>query len=72
VEIRDLLNFDLPIEQWREYKASEIKQRIGGYNASAEQVGKVLRKLAAGDKRIIVRAIKGVTRYLLPQMGMTG
>ena len=66
IEVRDLLDWDMPAGDWSWFKSSEVKERMGGRTASAEQIGRVLTKLMREDARILRRQPKGVFRYLLP------
>jgi predicted P-loop ATPase len=65
-EVMDRLNWELPIEHWEWFRVSELKNYLPVYNAQTEQIGRVLKKLAARDKRIEVKAPKNVRQYLLP------
>lgn len=65
-EVMDRLNWELPIEHWEWFRVSELKNYLPVYNAQAEQIGRVLKKLAARDKRVEVKAPKNVRQYLLP------
>lgn len=66
IEVRDLFDWDMPAGDWSWFKSSEVKDRIGGRAATAEQIGRVLSKLMREDARILRRQPKGVYRYLLP------
>jgi predicted P-loop ATPase len=65
-EVMDRLNWDLPIESWEWFRVSELKSYLPVYNAQAEQIGRVQKKLASRDKRIEIKAPKNVRQYLLP------
>lgn len=64
-EVRELMDFDMAPDQWQDHSASDVKRRIMGH-VSAEQVGRVLRRMADEDERIMARKQKGITRYRLP------
>ncbi len=51
LEVRNLLNFQLPVNQWGTYKAAEIAEMLLS-KPDARSVGKVLTKLAKEDPRI--------------------
>lgn len=74
-EIREMLDFDLPIEQWEWWKASDIADKIG-YKVDARKVGKVLVKVEKELKNVIhfntldtlktKRIHDGITEYFIP------
>ena len=66
VEVTDALDFGLPVEQWQELSASDIKRKLVGYNGSAEQVGRVIKKLTQSHSRITSRVLHGRTVYKVP------
>ncbi len=65
IEIRDRLQYGLPVEKWEWYKTSDLKPYIPGY-ATGEQIGRVLRKLAKEDSRIVIKTPGNIRHYLLP------
>ena len=65
-EVMDRLNWELPVDHWEWFRVSELKNYLPVYNAQPEQIGRVLKKLAARDNRIEVKAPKNVRQYLLP------
>jgi predicted P-loop ATPase len=70
VEVMDAFDFGLPIEQWQELSASDVKRRLVGYNGSAEQVGRVLKKLMLSDSGITSRVLRGRAVYKVPIAGL--
>ena len=66
VEVMDVLDFSLPAEQWRELSASDIKRKLAGYNGTAEQVGRVLKKLMQSHSGITSRVLHGRVVYKVP------
>jgi hypothetical protein len=70
VEIMDVFDFSLPVEEWQELSASDIKRRLIGYNGSADQVGRVIKKLSLNDERIASRMLRGRTLYKVPIPGI--
>lgn len=73
-DIRQLLNFDLPKEQWKEVSASQLGKMLflGSYKpGDAGQIGRVLRKLEREKEGITRRILDGVSLYLLPLVQST-
>ena len=71
-EIREMLDFDLPIEQWEWWKSSDIADRIG-YKVDARKVGKALARVEKGlnppnppNPPKTIRTFHGITEYFLP------
>ena len=74
-EIKEMLDYDLPIEQWEWWKASDIADRIG-YKVDARKVGKALARVEKGlnppnppnppNLPKTVRTFHGITEYFLP------
>ena len=67
-----MLDYDLPIEQWEWWKASDIADRIG-YKVDARKVGKALARVEKGlnppnppNLSKTVRTFHGITEYFLP------
>ena len=64
-ELHEKLDFNLPQEQWKWFKVSELhdalKSRIG-----LVQMGKLLAKLAHQNEQIKVKHTQGVRFYWLP------
>lgn len=69
LELRDMLNYDLPVEQWGEFTAAEISARLST-RPPANRLGRVLAKLANEDKRVTSRLIDGRRLYRLPMQKM--
>ncbi len=66
-ELRSLLDFELPLEHWTRYSASEIKKRFFcGDRTTSAQIGRLLMKLAREDKRIKCINIHNIKKYILP------
>ena len=66
-EVRQMLDFDLPTEAWKEFSASQfVKLFLYGEGITTRQAGRVLAKLAREDKRITKRTKDGCTLYRLP------
>jgi len=65
LELRDMLNYDLPVEQWGEFSAAELSARLSA-RPPANRLGRVLAKLANEDGRITARLIDGRRLYRLP------
>lgn len=65
-EVLDRLDWDLPVDRWEWFRISELKSYLPAYNAQAEQIGRVVKKLAERDARIQTKAPKNVRQYLLP------
>ena len=64
-ELRDLLNFDLPAEQWGEFTSAQVASRLEAKPA-ANRLGRVLTKLIGEDSRIKSRIRDGRRLYRLP------
>lgn len=70
--IRDLFDWDQPVEEWKEYTATQIAEMIG-HNVSAVKVGRALRNLTSdltSDLAVgkVKRRIKdGYPVYLMPK-----
>lgn len=65
IELRDKLDWSLPIEKWGWFKVSEVRSYIPGY-PTGEQLGRVLRKLTKEDPRIALKTPGNIRHYLLP------
>lgn len=66
-EIRQALDFDLPVEAWKEFSAAQFtKLFLYGENITSRQTGRVLAGLAREDKRITKRIKDGYALYRLP------
>lgn len=66
-EIRQMLDFDLPAETWKEFSASQFtKLFLYSENITSRQTGRVLAKLAVEDNRITKRIKDGYTLYRIP------
>lgn len=67
-EIRLALNFELPVERWGEFSASQLQSQL--YTAldrvSSSQVGRALAKLEREDERLKSRTLHGIRLYRLP------
>jgi predicted P-loop ATPase len=66
--IRDLFDWEQPVEEWKEYTASQIAEMIG-HNASAVRVGKALKSLTHNiTPPVVERRIKhGYPVYVMPK-----
>ena len=64
-ELRDMLNYDLPAEQWGEFTSAQIASRLEA-KPPANRLGRVLAKLTAEDKRITTRVSRGKKLYRVP------
>ena len=71
VEVTDVLDFDLPAGQWQELSASDIKRKLAGYNGTAEQVGRGLKKLMQSQSGITSRVLHGRVVYKVPIQGFS-
>lgn len=66
-EIRQALDFDLPVEAWKEFSATQFtKLFLYGENITSRQTGRVLAGLAREDNRITKRIVRGCAVYLVP------
>lgn len=68
-EIREVLDFILPLEQWGRFSSTELGKQlfISSYQPGlAPKIGRVLAKLAREDVRIERTILDGVPRYRLP------
>lgn len=62
--IQDLFDWEQPVEEWKEYTATQIAEMIG-HNVSARKVAKVIRGIFSGG---VKRRIKdGYEVYLMPR-----
>lgn len=69
-ELRQLLDWELPLEEWRWFTASDLRLRMFGCgNATAAQIGRVLAKLEREDDRIKKKMKDGYRRFWLPVKG---
>lgn len=64
-ELRDMLNYDLPGEQWGEFTSAQVASRLEA-KPSANRLGRVLAKLTGEDGRIKSRILNGRRLYRLP------
>ncbi len=77
IEIREMLDFSLPVSEWCWWKASDLAARLTTYGKpTARSVGKALRKIQeqwikdnssvglVGQN--LIRAVNGCTRFLIP------
>jgi len=64
-ELRDMLNYDLPSEQWGEFTSAQVASRLEA-KPSANRLGRVLAKLTGEDCRITSRLREGRKLYRLP------
>ena len=70
-DIRQALDYDLPLEQWGEFGASELGRRLWSFQYDPRdsiKVGRVLAKLEMEDSRITIRTLHGRRIYRLPLM----
>ena len=66
-EIRQALDFDLPLEAWKEFSAAQFtKLFLYGENITGYQAGRVLAKLGREDNRITKRMVRGCAVYRVP------
>ena len=65
LELKDLLDYELPLKEWGEFTAAEVSARLFS-RPSARRLGKVLTKLGLEDSRITSRILDGRRRYRLP------
>lgn len=66
-EIRQALDFDLPLETWKEFSATQFtKLFLYGENITGYQAGRVLAKLGREDDRITKRMVRGCAVYRVP------
>lgn len=66
--IRDLFDWQQPVEKWKEYTATQIAEMIG-HNVSARKVAKILRNSTFNSTQgeIKCRILHGHTVYLMPE-----
>lgn len=66
--MRDLFDWEQPVEEWKEYTATQIAEMMG-HNASAVKVGKVLRDTTSNPtlSRVKYRIKDGISIYLMPR-----
>ena len=65
LEVRELFIYDMPHENWNYYTSAEISKRLMPI-PPAENVGRVLAKLAREDERILSRRVGKGVQYLIP------
>lgn len=66
-ELRQLLDWELPPEEWGWFTASDLRLRMFGCgNATAAQIGKVLAKLEREDDRVKRKLLHGCKRFWIP------
>ena len=68
IELFDRLHWEVPVEKWNWKKISEIIRDLDLRNVSASQMGKLMTKIAARDKRVAMKTPHNVKHYLLPPM----
>jgi len=69
-ELRQLLDWELPPEEWGWFTASDLRLRMFGCgNATAAQIGRVLAKLEREDDRVKRKTKDGYRRFWLPVKG---
>lgn len=69
LELEELFNWELPREQWGEFTAAQVADRLrlaGVHGASARKLGRVLTKLAGQDERMTVKVWGGRGHFALP------
>lgn len=68
LELRDLLDFDLPESQWVNVTTTELLQSMQRVcrSINAAQLGRIISKLAKEDPRIRITRPKNKARYFLP------
>lgn len=69
LELRDLLNWDLPEDQWGEFSAAQVALLLKstGANVAPRRVGRVLTKLEMSDlNEVSSRVLHGRRLYRLP------
>ncbi|WP_312282042.1 VapE domain-containing protein, partial [Oscillibacter sp.] len=64
-ELRDMLNYDLPAEQWGEFTSAQVAAKLEA-KPPANRLGRVLAKLTGEDPRIEARLREGRKLYRLP------
>lgn len=62
--IRDLFDWQQPVEEWKEYTATQIAEMIG-HNVSPVKVGKALRNVTLSG--VECRIKDGISIYLMPR-----
>ena len=62
--IRDLFDWQQPVEEWKEYTATQIAEMIG-HNISPVKVGKALRNVTLSG--VECRIKDGISIYLMPR-----
>lgn len=67
IEVRDSLAWESSIDSWCWWRVSDLKNQLPVYGASSEQIGRVLKKIAMDDSRVIQRKPRNVSEYFLPQ-----
>ena len=79
VEIRALLDYSIPVNQWEWWRASEVAKYMPG-NADARRVGKALTRVVDGGlggmekektPEKTSRTIRGTVEYFLPMRHFT-
>lgn len=64
-ELRDMLNYELPVDQWGEFTSAQVAARLEA-KPPANRLGRVLAKLTGEDGRLSSRVLDGRRLYVLP------
>lgn len=64
-EVLELLDFNLPVKDWSEITPARLAGFLGG-KVTANQVGRILTKLAIDDERIAKERNRHSTAYIVP------
>lgn len=67
-EILDKLAWDSPVCQWDWYTVTEVRDNLMLKPITTSQIGKVLKKLAERDERIMTKKPSNKSCYYLPPM----
>lgn len=67
LELRDLLDFDLPEKRWSRASTTDLLQSLPrASHITAAQLGRIIKKLEKEDVRIKTERPKNKVRYFLP------
>ena len=67
LELRDLLDFDMPEDNWPRLTTTELMQAMQRTcRITTSQLGRIVHKLAKEDERVRIIRPKNKVRYYLP------
>lgn len=66
LDVIELLDWDAPPDAWRWWSVREVKQFVGGFSASSEQIGRALTKICSSQGQSSIKTLHGYKMYHLP------